>query len=259
MRVIKSIAIAFSIYSRIPMPTFRWEDWDYRHAISFLPLIGAVIGLLVAAAAFLEGLPVFVLSAIFALIPLIVTGGFHLDGFMDVMDAKSSFSDKERSLEIMKDPHVGAFAVIGLLKLSLVWMGAMYLVVQSWNTGRQEYGIYCYAASFMAVRALCGLWSIWLPKAKPDGMLSREVSQAETADIMILVAQLAFAEAAWAFVDVISCIGCGIALVAFSTYYWFMCKKRFGGVTGDTAGYFVVVGELVVVVVLAVISLVVRF
>ncbi|WP_158589492.1 adenosylcobinamide-GDP ribazoletransferase [Butyrivibrio sp. CB08] len=259
MSIIKSIAIAFSMYSRIPMPTFQWEDREYRHAISFLPLIGAVVALIVAAAGLLEGLPVFVMTAILALIPLVITGGFHLDGFMDVMDAKSSFSDKEKSLEIMKDPHIGAFAVIGLLKLSLVWLGALYLVVHNWNAGRQDYGIYCYAAAFIAVRALCGLWSILLPKAKPDGMLARETGQADTADIMILLTQYTFAEALWAFIDVISCIGCGVALFAFSTYYWFMCKKRFGGVTGDTAGYFVVVAEVVALVVLAVVGVVVRY
>ncbi|MBP3277813.1 MAG: adenosylcobinamide-GDP ribazoletransferase, partial [Butyrivibrio sp.] len=127
MNIFKSILIAFSIYSRIPVPTFEWGDVDYRHSISFLPLVGVVIGVLVGIATIFEDLPVFVLTAIFSVIPLIVTGGFHLDGFMDVYDAKSSFSEKEKSLEIMKDPHIGAFATIGLLKLVIIWAGALYL------------------------------------------------------------------------------------------------------------------------------------
>jgi len=252
VNVFKSIMIAFSIYSRIPMPTFEWGDADYRHSISFLPLIGTVIGVLVGIAAIFEDLPAFVLMVIFSLIPLMVTGGFHLDGFMDVCDAKSSFSEKEKSLEIMKDPHIGAFAVIGLLKLALIWAGALYLVVYGWKTGRHMGGVYSYAVSFMTVRALCGLISIILPKAKSDGMLVREAGDAAIKDKMILGAELIIAGAAWAYVDWMPAICCGTGLFVFSTYYYLMCKKRFGGVTGDTAGYYVVMSELVVVVILAV-------
>ena len=254
VNIFKSILIAFSIYSRIPMPTFEWSDADYRHSISFLPLVGAVIGILVGVATIFEDLPVFVLTAIFSVIPLIVTGGFHLDGFMDVYDAKSSFSEKEKSLEIMKDPHIGAFATIGLLKLMIIWAGALYLVVYGWKTGRHIGGVYSYAASFMTVRALCGLISIILPKAKSDGMLVREAGAAAIKDKVILGAELIIAVTAWAYVDWMSAICCGAGLFAFSTYYYLMCKKRFGGVTGDTAGYYVVMSELVVVVILAVIG-----
>ena len=254
MNFFKSIMIAFSIYSRIPMPTFEWGDADYRHSISFLPLVGAVIGALVCLAAFLEELPVFVLMVIFSAIPLIVTGGFHLDGFMDVYDARSSFSEKERSLEIMKDPHIGGFATIGLLKIVIIWAGALYLVVYGWKTGRSIGGVYSYAASFMTVRALCGLISIFLPKARPDGMLAREAGAAVTTDKVILGVELIIAGTAWAYVDWMSAVCCGAGLFAFSTYYYLMCKKRFGGVTGDTAGYYVVMAELVVVVILAVIG-----
>ena len=44
---------------------------------------------------------------------LLVTGGIHLDGFMDTTDARSSYGDREKKLAILKDSHVGAFAVIG--------------------------------------------------------------------------------------------------------------------------------------------------
>ena len=46
MKILKRIAIAFSMYSRIPMPIFEWEDDDYKKAIAFLPLVGLVIGLI---------------------------------------------------------------------------------------------------------------------------------------------------------------------------------------------------------------------
>ena len=44
MRIIKSFFIAFSMYSKIPMPQFQWKDEDMRYALCFFPWVGAVIG-----------------------------------------------------------------------------------------------------------------------------------------------------------------------------------------------------------------------
>lgn len=41
-----------------------------------------------------------------------VTGGIHLDGLLDTADALSSYKTKEEKLEILKDSHAGAFAII---------------------------------------------------------------------------------------------------------------------------------------------------
>ena len=108
VRIIKSILIAFSMYSRIPVPQFKWEEEEYSHAISFLPLIGLVIGAAEIGVWRLccrFGVPVFVTVLLLCLVPIVITGGFHLDGYMDVCDALSSYSGRERSLEIMKIFH----------------------------------------------------------------------------------------------------------------------------------------------------------
>ena len=60
-----------------------------------------------------------------ALIPVIVSGGIHLDGFADTVDALSSYGDREKKLEILKDPNTGAFAVIGLCVYFLADNGAL--------------------------------------------------------------------------------------------------------------------------------------
>ena len=56
-------------------------------------------------------------------IPLLVTGGFHLDGYMDTMDALHSYQKKEKKLEILKDPHIGAFSVIMARVYGLMYTG----------------------------------------------------------------------------------------------------------------------------------------
>ena len=57
------------------------------------------------------------------LIPLLLTGGIHLDGFMDTVDALKSHAAPEKKRAILKDPHAGAFAVIGLAAYLLLWFG----------------------------------------------------------------------------------------------------------------------------------------
>ena len=55
----------------------------------------------------------------------VLTRGLHLDGFMDTCDALAGGSDRERRLELLRDPHVGAFAVIGVVLLLLVKCSSM--------------------------------------------------------------------------------------------------------------------------------------
>ena len=120
MRMMKqlgsSLAIAFATYSRIPMPKVDWSEENRRYSLCFFPLIGMVIGvalwiwLHLCSRLSLGGM---LQGTLGAAIPLIITGGIHMDGFMDVTDAISSWQTKERRLEILKDSHVGAFAVMG--------------------------------------------------------------------------------------------------------------------------------------------------
>ena len=117
MSILRSILISLSLYSRVPVPVFTWDEKDVSHAIAFLPLTGILIGALSFVVIRISGaarIPVPVAVILLSLVPLLVTGGFHLDGFMDVTDARRSYLGRERKLQIMKDPHIGAFAVIGL-------------------------------------------------------------------------------------------------------------------------------------------------
>jgi len=118
-----SIVSAFLMYSRIPMPKVEWKEENRRYSLAFFPLIGIFIGIAetlwrIVCSRLSFGNIVF--SAVFTVIPVLITGGIHLDGFCDVSDAHASYGDKQKKLEIMKDSHIGAFALIRL---------AVYLIV----------------------------------------------------------------------------------------------------------------------------------
>ena len=119
----KALIMAFSTYSRIPMPNVEFSEKNQRASLCFFPLIGIVIGLCQwLLMHFFSFLPVIlphtdltfplIRAGFMCALPVLVTGGIHMDGFLDTVDAKSSFKSRQERLKILKDPHTGAFAVI---------------------------------------------------------------------------------------------------------------------------------------------------
>ena len=124
MKFLRPLAIAFSLYSRIPMPRVEWDGRSMRYALCFFPLVGAVTGGLLWLLLWLcsaLGVGAGLTAALAVALPVGVNGGIHRDGFSDAADALSSHQTRERKLEILKDPHAGAFAVLSC---------AVYLLLQ---------------------------------------------------------------------------------------------------------------------------------
>ena len=64
-------------------------------------------------------------SILLAVTMVVLTRALHLDGFMDSCDALLGGFDRERRMTILRDPNVGAFAVVGVICLLLVKVAAM--------------------------------------------------------------------------------------------------------------------------------------
>ena len=120
-RYLHALAMCQSMFCAIPAPQI-WDEKAKDQMLLFLPAVGLEIGAIWAAAAWLCGrleLPALVTGLILSAYPWIVTGFIHLDGYMDVTDAVKSWRGPERRREILKDSHVGSFAVIGIVLLML--------------------------------------------------------------------------------------------------------------------------------------------
>ena len=110
-----------SMFCAIPAPQ-AWDEKAKDKMLIFLPIVGLEIGALWAALAWLcrlLNLPALVAGLVLCAYPFLITGFIHLDGFMDVTDAVKSWRDLERRRAILKDSHVGSFAVIGIALLML--------------------------------------------------------------------------------------------------------------------------------------------
>ena len=102
MRIISSIIIAFAMYSKVPMPRVEWKKENMRYVMCAFPLVGALLGGLTVGFRYLSdgiGLGHGIRTAVFVILPIVVTGGIHLDGFMDTSDALGSWQEKEKRLE----------------------------------------------------------------------------------------------------------------------------------------------------------------
>lgn len=254
MKVLRLIGASFSMYSRLPMPRFEMKDDDMKNCIMFLPLTGLICGAaLFGLVRLLSGqpVPVSVKGLVAALIPLIITGGFHFDGFMDTVDAISSYRKKDKKLEILADPHIGSFAVIRTAMVLMLLVAGLCITINI-ETTKDIPAVILVCGIFVISRALAGLTSILMKKAKEDGMLAEETDGSMNAAIIVLMIQLIAVLSFMAYIDVIHT---GVILVAFAAYtvfYRYIVMKNFGGVTGDTAGYYVTVSEVFAICVLAV-------
>lgn len=227
------------MYSRIPMGKIEWTEENMSYVMCFFPWIGAVIGGLTYLIFHLQNVlsgngicfHPFFYTVLLVLIPILVTGGIHMDGFLDTKDALSSYQSMERRLEILKDPHAGAFAIIYGVVYFLCYLGVY--------SSLSERSVIAIGMSFLLSRTLSAFSVTTFPQARKKGMaadVSGGTSKERTKKVLIIylfllgVSLLYFGK--WCGLAVLV-----TAVVVFVRYHK-MAMKLFGGVTGDLAGYF---------------------
>ena len=181
MRLIRAVILAFATFTRIPMPCLKQDDSAAALSIAFLPLVGAAIGGVAAICLYICG--VFHLSRILTsvgvfVLPIIITGGIHIDGYLDTADALASWRDKERSLRILRDPHIGAFAVIRFIVYMLVYFTLIYEFVGAYSAGIFPACILLFVYVFS--RVLAAVSVLTMPRARRGGMLAMFAKKRES-------------------------------------------------------------------------------
>ena len=239
--MLNSLWIAFRTYSRIPVPEAEWTEENMKYAMCFFPLVGAVIGGAEFLWMFLAGLircPMILEAAIASVIPLLITGAIHMDGFLDTSDALSSHQDRERMLEILKDSRTGAFAVIA----AGIWM----LVYAAAFTGIAAYrSLWIVGFGFIMSRSLSGLAAVVFRNARKEGMLYA-FSGTAAGDRVKISMVIYFAVSALGMIIAGGVRGliCVLVNAGIFLYYRYISYRRFGGITGDLEGWFLQLAEL---------------
>ena len=218
-----------------------------RWALSFLPLVGVLVGgleLLWFRFCAHFGADTMFYALFAALLPTAVSGGIHLDGLADTCDALCSYGDREKRLQILKDPHIGAFGVIWLASFLLAEAACFAQVY------RKPAFLPVAAAGFVFSRILGGRKIVTQPCAKDSGLayLFAEGSDKKTVAGTLLIEGTICAagllcwgvyQRVWALPLIYLA-----ALLLWSLWHKRLCSRGFGGVTGDLAGFFISVSEL---------------
>ena len=236
-----SFKIAFAMYSKIPVPNSDWTKENMRYTMCFFPAVGLVIGGItwlwgVWGRNLAESHTFY--TVILLLIPVAVTGGIHLDGLLDTSDALSSYQEKERKLEILKDSHAGAFAIIIGITYFLLYFG-----IYSELTLK---GLPVVCLSFVLSRCFSGLSIAAFPMAKNTGLAATfsDGAQKQTVRITTVACGLLTILLMCLYQPVLGACAAMGGIMTFGFYYR-MSMKQFGGITGDLAGFFLQICELV--------------
>ncbi|WP_268893531.1 adenosylcobinamide-GDP ribazoletransferase [Paenibacillus xylanilyticus] len=277
-------AAAFQFLSRFPVKMqIDFVPPLLRESVVYYPLVGAAIGLSVWIGGALTGalLPSFPAAVLTLTLWVWLTGGLHLDGWMDTADGLLSYRTRERMLEIMKDSRVGAMGVIACV---LLLMMKAALIADFIARGNWLYG---------ALLILPMIWSRWFmvyaisawPNARGDDGLAvlfkglgerKEVQRARSAAVgLTILAAVITLAAVWIFQPGSSMVEMLAMDRGLGTLPWWLypiaaailvplaayligkfvagrISERLGGLTGDTYG---AMNELLEAALLTVLSL----
>ena len=253
---LQSLVIALSMYSAIPMPHIEWREDNMRWSLGCLPVVGLITGGVLVGWCWLAvrfSIQPVLFGAVAVLLPLLVSGGFHMDGFLDAADGIFSRRDRQRRLEIMKDPHCGPFAVACCGGLLVLELGAWCQLLAAPAL------LHAACAVFTLSRSLTVVAGSRLPYASTStlgalfaGRASRRAGALGIAETAVSAAGLL--ALAFLLAGAAGLLAGGIALAAAALLFWryaVLVLRAFGGVTGDLLGFLVELSQLVLLLALA--------
>ena len=229
---LRTFVHALQFLTRLPAPALsEFDPKDLSRSAVWFPVVGLIVGGFVAFGVWAGGHVSPWVGALIGLIAWIgITGALHLDGLGDVADGLgASHRDPERFLDVLRDPHVGAFGVIAItlqivaklillaeIPASNAWALAALVLIPAWARWGTQ------------------VWSLAVPPlAKGSGeRFSWQISKPVVAAQGLVLA----AVSAWAAPALLG----ALLIVPLVAVYW---KVRLGGITGDCLGASVEITE----------------
>ena len=170
MRLFESLLIALSTYSAVPVPQFDWNEKNMRYAICFFPAVGVLCGAalwLWAVLAQATGMSGVLFAAIAACLPILVTGGIHMDGYLDMVDAYTRGVPRRTATAALALAGLTAVATMVWMSPAVGGMAAAFAVLSALKYRRfalAQFGGVTGDTSgfFLQLCELCGLIGIWI-------------------------------------------------------------------------------------------------
>ncbi|MDB5352257.1 MAG: cobalamin 5-phosphate synthase/cobalamin synthase [Planctomycetota bacterium] len=238
-RIGRGFRLALGFLTVLPVGTLRGEVTPAELAASrfFYPPVGLLIGAVLAGLSLglsRIGAPGATAAWGLVAVSVVLTGGLHLDGLADTFDGLFLGGGPQRRLEVMRDPRVGSHGVVAV---ALVLIGKV-MAVQAIGDGRRALALLGAAA---IARTLLLLSAGMAGYARPEGTGRLVIESAGLGGVLAAVV-LALAIGA-ATCGTRGLVG-GLVAIAVVMGLTALSSRRLGGITGDTLGASVELGEL---------------
>ena len=240
-RYLKGLYMSFGMFSSIPQPFHLWDDKAANLALPCFPLVGGFIGALwfgIAKILELSGIHTMLVTAVVTLVPFLASGFLHLDGYMDTCDAVLSRRPFEDKLRILKDPHAGAFAVIMLAVLFVTQFTIVFAIIETKKNLVPLFIIPVISRCCSALSVLC-----LKPMAQSTyaNMFRQNAKIAHK--IFIIVIAVSGIMLSYFFAQIYGLITAISSIAGFiAAIVW--AYRDLKGISGDLAGFALVVSEL---------------
>ena len=246
-------ALRFLTTLRVPQRVGGSPE-DLKRSVGLFPVVGIIIGLILAGAYWLliHILPPGVVSGILIAVGVVLSGGLHLDGFVDTCDGIGGHKDAQSRWQVMHDSRSGAFGIIGVVCLLLVkyaslnsvpdnLMMAALLIMPVISRWTMVYAIFAY------------------PYARPSGLgkvIKQGVGRGRFALATAITVAAVIGLASWAGIPLfylagpLVMLGVWLITLAMAAYL----KGKFDGLTGDTYGAINEVAEVSVLIIICLLA-----
>ena len=246
---------AWSFLTIIPLPRRREASpEEVGHSLGYFSAVGLVIGLILAGLNWLLVLflPPAIVNALLLVALVVITGALHLDGLSDTCDGIASHKTVEDRWRVMRDSHVGAFGVVGIVLLLLVQYVSLNSVPQS------------LLPTTLVLMPVVSRWAMVYavfayPYARPAGLgkvfkQGASWSSLALATLITLVVAIIWARVAnftfFYLVGLAIIVIIWVIVVAVATFL----QRKFAGLTGDTYGAINELAEVCVLILVALLA-----
>ena len=241
MNILKSFLICISMYSVIPVPNISWHEKNMKYIFYMLPFLGIFLGLLeygIYITAHYFQISSILYAALSTALIVFFTGGIHLDGYADTIDAIFCHGDKEKRQQVLKDSNSGAFAVIYTITYFMIIFAAFENMYEN---------VMLYKLIFIFILSrIFVLYIIAYTKSATESGLLYTFSRAENKKALLIYAYTAtlFSAVLIYFISgLIPAVIILLILVIISIILNKYFLKVFGGLSGDLAGFSISIYE----------------
>ena len=229
--LVEEFLLMLQFFTRIPInKSLPCEDKNFKRGVIFLPLIGFLIGGMQYGTIFLlqERLPSTILAVIVTLLPIVFTGGLHIDGLGDTCDGFFAITpDKHRIIAIMKDSSAGTYAICAIVLNILMQYVAVDHLIKN-NRAEVILVIIMFSKLFVLFTAM------WGEPAKEQG--SGNIFIGNMSMLVVIIGTVYSLGIGALTITLGGSLWLLLSGTIVSLLFYGLCYHKINGITGDTMG-----------------------